>query len=113
MRDKNRIEPFMKELTKIWKEKVPDWRFGQLIENVYGTSKKQIFFMEENETLELFKDYFKEEEISIDDAKKNLEEIIKLSKYEIEKNNESITAILDLQDLKSLKIILDSIESKK
>lgn len=34
MRDPNRIEPFMKELTDIWKTTCPNWRFGQLIFNV-------------------------------------------------------------------------------
>ena len=35
MRDPNRIEPFLQELGKIWKEECPDWRFGQLIFNVF------------------------------------------------------------------------------
>lgn len=39
---------------------------------------------------------------------KNLTEIIELSKEEIENNNENVTAILDLEDLKSLKNILDN-----
>ena len=30
MRDKNRIDPFLKEVGKIWK-KSPDLRFGQII----------------------------------------------------------------------------------
>ena len=37
---------------------------------------------------------------------KNLEEIINLSKEEIENNDENITAILDLEDLKSLENLL-------
>ena len=37
---------------------------------------------------------------------KNLEEIINLSKEEIENNDENITAILDLEDLKSLQNLL-------
>lgn len=36
MRDPERIEPFMQEIGKLWKENCPDWRFGQLIENVFG-----------------------------------------------------------------------------
>ena len=36
MRDPERIEPFMTEIGKLWKENCPDWRFGQLIENVFG-----------------------------------------------------------------------------
>lgn len=59
MRDINRIDPFLSELGKEWK-KVPDWRFGQLLSNVLSTANRDIFFMEENEFLELFKNYFKE-----------------------------------------------------
>ena len=30
MRDPNRLDDFYEKLKKIHKEKVPDWRFGQL-----------------------------------------------------------------------------------
>ena len=59
MRDIKRIKPFLEEIEKLW-EKVPDWRFGQLIMNVLGTCKKDPFFYEENEMLELWKEFFKE-----------------------------------------------------
>ena len=59
MRDINRIKPFLEEIEKLW-EKVPDWRFGQLIINVLGTCKKDPFFYEEEEMLELWKEFFKE-----------------------------------------------------
>ena len=59
MRDINRIKPFLEEIEKLW-EKVPDWRFGQLIVNVLGTCKKDPFFYEEDEMLELWKEFFKE-----------------------------------------------------
>lgn len=61
MRDANRIYPFLLELGKEW-EKVPDWRFGQLLSNVLCTTDRDIFFMEEDEFLKLFKNYFKETE---------------------------------------------------
>lgn len=57
MRDRSRIDDFCNELAMYWK-KVPDWRFGQLIQNVYGTADKDIFFMEEDESLRLFKSFF-------------------------------------------------------
>lgn len=57
MRDINRIEPFLKDLSEYWK-KVPDWRFGQLLINVLGTSKIDPFFLEEKEFLKLFEDFF-------------------------------------------------------
>lgn len=61
MRDKNRIKPFMEEITKCWEE-VPDWRFGQLMLNVFGTSDIDPFFLEEDEMLKCFKKFFKKGE---------------------------------------------------
>ena len=60
MRKPERIKPFLLELAKIWEE-VPDWRFTQLIINILGTSTIDPWFMEEEDTLKLFKEYFKEE----------------------------------------------------
>ena len=57
MRKIERIEPFMKELAKIWK-KCPDWRFGQLMSNVLNSFDIDPFFIEEDEMLERFKKYF-------------------------------------------------------
>ena len=57
-RDINRIEPFMEELTKIWKEQCCDWRFGQLIENVLNSFETDPWFMEEDEMLKRIKKYF-------------------------------------------------------
>ena len=58
MRNKNRIPKFLKELELYW-QKVPDWRFGQFIVNVLGTCKKDPFFYEEDEMLELIEECFK------------------------------------------------------
>lgn len=58
MRKIERIEPFMKELAKIWKEKCPEWRFGQLMSNVLNSFDIDPFFIEEDEMLERFKKYF-------------------------------------------------------
>ena len=61
MRDPNRIEPFMDELGKIWKENCPDWRFGQLMFNaarVMQAHKTDIFYMEDDELLEYFRQWF-------------------------------------------------------
>ena len=60
MRDINRIEPFMNELTEIWYT-VPDWRFGQLIENFKKfTEVEDLFYIEDDKMLEVLKK-FKEE----------------------------------------------------
>lgn len=61
MRDPNRIDEFCGELARIW-HGVPDWRFGQLISNVfnYYSSKtnRDIFFLGDDEMMLLFKKYF-------------------------------------------------------
>lgn len=62
MRDKKRIKPFMMELAEIWETKCPDWRFGQLIENVFCVINAPTFYIEDKEMLELFKKYFNTEE---------------------------------------------------
>lgn len=58
MRDINRIEPFMEFVTEQWK-KVPDMRFGQFMETILNEvndiSNKDIFYMEDNETMEYIK----------------------------------------------------------
>lgn len=54
MRDINRIEPFMEEITAIWKEKYPDWRFGQLMVNFFYRVGDP-FYYEEEELLTAFK----------------------------------------------------------
>ena len=46
MRDPKRITPLLTELEKQWK-RFPDWRFGQLIENIkrfYGVD--DLFFID-------------------------------------------------------------------
>ena len=61
MRNPNRIDSFCTELAKIW-HKVPDWRFGQLICNVFGemaADGHNPFFPEEDEMLDYFKKFFK------------------------------------------------------
>ena len=80
MRDPARIKPFCDRLAYLWETNCPDWRFGQLIENVYGSSRYPIipfFYCEENEMLRLFDEYFcSKEEIqstAYDKIKKGLE----------------------------------------
>ena len=58
MRDPKRIYDFCNKLATIWATECPDWRFGQLIVNVLGTCKRDPFFYEENEMLEVFEKYF-------------------------------------------------------
>lgn len=62
MRDPKRITLLLTELSEQWK-KFPDWRFGQLIENIkrfYGVD--DLFFIEDDKMLELIKDFMIEKE---------------------------------------------------
>lgn len=60
VRDPNRILPFMEELGKIWRDNVPDWRFSQLIENVFGQMDYVPWMLEEPRMLEEFHNFFEE-----------------------------------------------------
>jgi hypothetical protein len=56
MRDKKRIPILLKELEKLW-NKYPDFRFGQLIVNIFSTQDeyKDAFFPEDDKWLEWIK----------------------------------------------------------
>lgn len=62
MRDPARIEPFMVKLSRLWAERVPDWRFGQLMSNFLGyvvsETNRDIFFIEEKDMEELLEKFF-------------------------------------------------------
>lgn len=56
MRNPDRLDSFYEELKKMHKDKVPDWRFGQLILNFirwYGDP----FFLEEKGFLEKLREF--------------------------------------------------------
>jgi hypothetical protein len=65
MRDTNRLDKFYDELKEIHKKNFPDWRFGQLIVNVLADwqakTKRDIFFPEEDEVIQIFRDYANKE----------------------------------------------------
>lgn len=61
MRDPNRIYEFCNKLANIWVTECPDWRFGKLMINVLGKmqgEEKDPFFLEEDEMIKYFKEYF-------------------------------------------------------
>ena len=49
MRPIERIDPFLAEIGAIWKERFPDWRFGQLIYNFLNWYGKDPFYLEEED----------------------------------------------------------------
>lgn len=82
MRDPKRIDKFCDEFGSIWKDNVPDWRFGQLISNFeYWLKGKEIdmFFPEEKEMLRLFKEFLGVDEEKTDDDINNLHLVFKPS----------------------------------
>lgn len=60
MRDPNRITDFCNKLAGLW-QKVPDWRFGQLMSNMLGAyvseTGRDIFFPEDEELMKFFTKY--------------------------------------------------------
>lgn len=65
MRDKKRIKKFCDELATIWENECPDFRFGQMICNVFNemvAENRDPFFPEEDEMINYIKNYFNLEE---------------------------------------------------
>lgn len=63
-RDSSRIYPFMNELASIWNTNCPDWRFGQLMVNIFRQMQidgKDPFYMEEKDFMEYVYKYFSKE----------------------------------------------------
>ena len=67
MRDTDRLDKFYDELKEIHKKNFPDWRFGQMIINILcdwqAKTKRDIFFPEEDEMIQIFRDYVKEKDM--------------------------------------------------
>lgn len=58
MRDPERCEKFCKELAMIWQTECPDWRFSQLIANIFSSCPSDPWFWEEDKMLNFIRDYF-------------------------------------------------------
>lgn len=56
MRDPKRIRAFCNRLAAAW-ETNPDFRFGQLVVNVFGLMYKDPFYAEDDEMIELIEKY--------------------------------------------------------
>lgn len=57
MRNPDRIDEFCDELAKLW-HTVPDWRFSQLIDNVFRWYGRDAFYVEDDDMLRLIKELF-------------------------------------------------------
>lgn len=58
MRDPNRLYGFYNKLQEIHMKYVPDWRFGQLLNNIFGS--EDIFYLEEDALIKRVEEYFGE-----------------------------------------------------
>ena len=66
MRDPDRITDFMQRLHDIWQQECPDWRFGQLICNVFSQLDFDPFMLEDDQMLYEIERYFGLVDISED-----------------------------------------------
>ena len=61
VRNPNRLDDFYEQLKELHKERWPDIRFGQLCSNFFGWLYQEkgidLFFPEEDQMLEYFKEY--------------------------------------------------------
>jgi hypothetical protein len=46
--DPGRIDRITAKLAKVWKQ-YPDWRLGQLVSNLLGPGKRDVFFLDDDE----------------------------------------------------------------
>lgn len=69
MRNPNRIKIFCDQLAEIWKDNCPDWRFGQLICNVFGSFDIDPFFPEEEQMIKMIRAYFEPKGENSDEEK--------------------------------------------
>lgn len=62
MRDPNRLYKFYENLRDMHMAYLPDWRFGQFILNFtgwyYAKYKKDIFYIEDDKILKIFREFF-------------------------------------------------------
>ena len=56
MRDPNRIYDFCDRLAEIWADNCPDWRFTQLMSNIFDG--RDLFYMEESDFMKHVEEYF-------------------------------------------------------
>lgn len=59
MRDPKRISQMLELIQRGWEEMVPDWRFGQLIENLKRhIDADDLFYIEDDKMMEVIAKFF-------------------------------------------------------
>lgn len=80
MRDPARIQKFFAELTELWLNYCPDWRFGQLLSNWILAEGRDPFYWEEDKFIKELRE-FMEKNCVVDPEWDNLfEEFLKKEK---------------------------------
>lgn len=57
MRDIKRINKVLLEIRNLWEDNVPDWRLAQLFCNLQSYKGSDLYYMEDEELVELIKEY--------------------------------------------------------
>lgn len=57
MRDIRRINKVLLEIRNLWEDNVPDWRLTQLFCNLQDYKGSDLFYVEDEELVELIKEY--------------------------------------------------------
>ena len=77
MKDSTRVTKFFEELTQLWLEYCPDWRFGQLISNFILGEGRDPFYWEEDKFIKELRE-FMEKNCVVDPTWENIfEEFLK------------------------------------
>ena len=74
MRDINRIRKFCNELADIWESQCPDWRFSQLMFNIFERGEMKnvdTFYWEDDKTMKFIKSWFNISESTLEEAFKD------------------------------------------
>lgn len=61
MRNPDRIKPLLMDLSELWEQYCPDWRFMQLICNFQQWLRSDGFYIEDDKILEKFCEFIKQE----------------------------------------------------
>lgn len=60
MRKPERINVFCEEFAQLWRDNFPDWRFGQLLNNLQRYAGSDLFYLEEEAMLKLLKEFIED-----------------------------------------------------
>lgn len=80
LRDPGRIPEVLDALAKLW-NKYPDWRFGQLISNVFAVLDEDVFYTEDDDWERIFKNFLANGDKYFEEL--NLLEIDKLVNFDL------------------------------